>query len=216
MRCLLTFLIGMTIGLPVVAGGWPREEGTAFVSLSSKLEYSNVTPNTLTHMIYAEYGLPRRLTLGLDAFHAPRWNTGQALLFLRVPLSPADARHKIATTISAGQREGSPHQPLLRGSLNWGLGLEKGWLAADFHVTHLLDTHDTEFKLEAIWGHRRHRLTYMLGLNAEYLLDGTTRVELAPALSWKLTDRVDLVFGLHAGLNSETDHAIRVGSWISF
>lgn len=215
MKRLLMMLVWLAMATQTQAGGWPREQGTGFVAVTTKLGFSG-SESWQTHQIYAEYGLPRRITIGVDLYHSPHWDDGQILAFLRAPLSQSSSTHQFAATLALGWRQDTVEAPVVRGSLNWGKGLGNGWLAADFHVSHLPGLGQTELKLETIWGTRRGAWSLMAGVVAEHDLQSTPELQFTPAIAWQVSERLQLLVAADVALGGNTDPALRLGTWITF
>jgi hypothetical protein len=149
---LLVFLCLAALPRIAGAGAWPREPGSGFVAVSytgwgEVLGYiegistkTDPAAGDLTYelSIYAEYGLARRLTFGLDRFDRLGGASTETYLFLRRHLGARNARDQYAIEIAFGieQTDLVPgSRQATRLGFFYGRGLDtrwgSGWLAIE-------------------------------------------------------------------------------------
>ncbi|MGY9050133.1 MAG: hypothetical protein ACKVKF_24655, partial [Rhodobacterales bacterium] len=137
---ILALLLTLLCLLPghAPAGAWPRAQGTWFVASDMRLSWpqdltrwTSTLPVAQYYTVYAEYGLSRHMTLGLDLGRSVSGG-GKSVLFLRMPLPDLPRHTKLAVDLGLGQIDG---RAVLRPGLSLGqsvalFGLQ-GRLAAD-------------------------------------------------------------------------------------
>lgn len=117
------------------AGGpWPREAGRAFVSLTQERDRAGNA-----HVgLYAEYGLTRRRTLGLEIGHADVGET-TAMLWYQRSLDGGTGPNRLSWSTGLGAiRRNGELLPTSQAALMWGRGLQGpwdgGWITAEGRV----------------------------------------------------------------------------------
>ena len=135
-RWIFSFLLVLAgMGAPTVqAGPWARAPGEVFLSFSQNMSSNAEALATGTmemsaySSIYAELGLGRGLTLGLDLGRGDY--TDEAILFLRRTLTRPDARYQVAVDLGYGQRRVDVlgDSQLARVGLSFGRGFDSAAL----------------------------------------------------------------------------------------
>lgn len=202
------------------AGAWPREPGDGFVSLGSMIRPDDSeTALAFDPMLFVEYGLRPRLTVGLTAFTADGGSTQSALAFATVPIGPADARHKFSLTAGLGAYRAAedPTAPLASLGFAWGTGFDTGWLTIETQVIYHPTDQSWHPKLDATWGRNwTDRWTSTLQLTAGTGFDGSEYAQVSPTVVFRLSDRLRTGLGLSQSLTGDRDIAIKLETWISF
>jgi hypothetical protein len=125
------------------AGAWPREPGRFFLSARADFHRAEARPRA---SLYGEYGLSRRITLGLQssesryearaAFGLPE-RYRRLAVFARAAIGPLDARHRFAASLGASapaDAASAAADARLEAALHWGMGFETafggGWATA--------------------------------------------------------------------------------------
>ena len=212
MRTLL--LLALLAPLPALAGPWPRARGEAFVFAG------HVTGADGWTGLYAEYGLPRDLTLGVVAGGRPtngtRAGEARARVFLRVPVLTGEAKPawlapwRFALEASLGRDHDADG-----GTTRYGLGATvgrgfqsrfgDGWTTLDLRADHAPDA-PLRIELQTVLGLKPHpRWTVELGLFATQEIDLTLparpdlELTVAPTVQYSLGKWGDARLGLSLG-----------------
>lgn len=204
-----------------VAGAWLREHGTGFLSTAGTVTQAREAGGSL----YAEYGLTDTLTLGLDVnggMDQLGIPTGDGTLFVRFPLTAADAQNKWAAQIGLGARyEPREFFPSAELGLSWGRGLvwgeRYGWIAVDATVNIARAPMKRITKVDTTLGlgvSDRFKLMAQLYLTHT---NGTLFQTLAPSLlidtkNGKSTYQI----GAEIPISSEDDIRLKLGIWRNF
>lgn len=132
-RWIVALLIGLIPVEPVLAGAWLREESHGFLALSGTLRRTDAGLDYETS-VYADYGLTRRLTLGVD-FHQQANTAGHVLAFVRLPLNRGTRRTRLALELAAGAHAWlGDWQPMARTTLSLGRGFSSRWGEGWFNI----------------------------------------------------------------------------------
>jgi len=233
----LALLALYLIGSDASAGPWPRAQGQTFLSTT----YETGGPDDYVSL-YAEYGLSKRLTLGLD-LGASDDTPKKAIAFARWPLGDTDRPLRMAAQLGLGYAErwrvppfklvitgGAPLPPLpgprpkMRPVLQTGFSLVRGltilghngWITLDTFA----ETDDdlaTRYKADATAGLKtRKGHLFILQLQTGASESGKTWAKLAPSVMVKLSKATHLEVGMTAGLTGSGYPAARVGLWQKF
>lgn len=216
----LLILCFLTLGGQAQAGAWLREKGATFLSFAVSGEASPgaTSPDVSA---YVEYGLRPRLTFGLSA-----WKTGteaEILAFLRFPVTPETATHKIALDLSLGAYRSMPEgtDGSARLALSWGRELQTrwgdGWAQVEGSLIHRMNGTPGLAKIEATAGLKvAPRSRAMFQVFAEKQKGKAASVKLAPSLIRSLNDRANLVFGVTYGVLEDDTLSLSLGTWLTF
>ncbi|MRU14243.1 hypothetical protein FDP25_02255 [Roseovarius sp. A21] len=219
------------------AGPWPRAQGETFLSAT----YETGGPDDYASL-YAEYGLSKRLTLGLDLGATPD-TAKKTIAFARWPVGGTDRPLRMAVQLGLGYAErwrtppfklvitgGGPLPPLpgprpkMRPvlqtgvSLGRGLGIlgHNGWITLDTRA----ETDDalaTQYEADATVGLKtRKGHMFIMQLQTGATDTGQTWAKLAPAYVRQLSNTTHLEVGVTAGLMEGNDLAARFGLWQEF
>lgn len=233
----LALLALYLIGPCASAGPWPREQGQTFLSAT----YETGGPDDHASL-YAEYGLSKRLTLGLDV-GATADKTKKAIGFARWPVGGTDRPLRMAAQLGLGYAErwrippfklvitgGGPLPPLpgprpkmrpvLQSGFSLGRGLtilgHDGWVTLDT----LAETDEelaTQYTADATGGlktRKGHMLIVQLQTGASDT--GKTWAKLAPSFVMTFSKATQLEVGLTTGLTGGDHTAARFGLWQKF
>lgn len=207
------------------AGAWPREAGQVYVSISQEVDFDGWTG------LFAEYGLPRDLTIGVDiGGHAARGGSalfigddgtadatdGRAIVFLRAPL-PIGRSHlpnwKFAVEVGLGADWDAAGDTVERARFGLSAGrplttpLGSGWLNVDAKVEPGRGA-PTRFGFGAVAGLRlTDRQVVELGLFVEEDDGATTAI--LPTYQLSVPRLGDLRIGATIRLDGQTD--LRIG-----
>lgn len=216
---LVSILFGLAVSGDAIAGAWLREPGTVFLSFGGSLGRSD-TGTTSETRAYSEFGWKPNITAGLDINETPS-TAGHAIGFLRFPLTPSDADHKLAFEIGIGgshvQQSWSAMSKL---TLSWGRGFNSaagdGWIALDSSVELRQPLSRPIYKLDAT-----------VGLSTGPKLRPLLKVETGDvegAFLWKITpsvmidsgDRSTWVLGLERKFDGTDSIGLAVDFWKRF
>ncbi|MFN7004455.1 MAG: hypothetical protein ACK4NW_13610 [Roseinatronobacter sp.] len=229
---LLALLLCLHAG-PVLAGAWPREAGTAFVSLSHWQASSGGDSYTA---LFAEWGLTPRLTLGFDAGRSVSGET-KTVLFLRAPVMDW-LGVKVAAEIGYGEIAG---QSVIRPGLSFGRALEgrygAGWLAVDTVLEYEIATQDIDVKADITLGFTPQpaagdasRWTLMVQVQTGLVAvnEGVTLLRetgqrpdpsflrIVPSVTYQLREGIDLELGVYQSLTGTEERGVKLGVWSRF
>lgn len=218
---------------PAMAGAWPREAGTGFVSLSQWQSGGGGTGYTA---LYLEYGLTRRLTLGVDAGRSVA-GRGKAVVFLRTPIMRV-LGGRVALELGYGEIS---RQPVMRPGLSWGRSLSRprwqGWVAVDTRLEWGLDSKTLDEKTDFTLGvtlrdpqGKPEDWTFMLQLQTgvvdigkqlfllqtEGIEPGASFLRLVPSITYELRDGMHLELAFFHALDATGSQGIKLGLWSRF
>lgn len=237
MHRILTSLMLAILAGPAGAGAWPREKGTAFVSVSHAA--STGTRTLLTPMmtisnytgLYAEYGLTERLTLGLDAgfggepesIEADAYEVRAAAVFLRHPLWSDDSGHRTALQLGFGTLRDSSDgdQTRIIPALAWGYGFESrfggGWMGIDASAEFRRPSGDTVWKADATFGLKPTEAWMgILQIQSGLYPDAAPLVRIAPSVVRRLGPRLSVQLGGFAGIEGDDSLGGKLALWLTF
>ncbi|MHA6324698.1 hypothetical protein [Roseivivax sp. CAU 1753] len=204
---------------PLLAGAWPREVGTVFLSSVSYLSWPQrpVGPYTLAPQsrydtLYVEYGATPRWTIGLDM---GRSVSGDAKLvaFVRRPLSRPEAWLKIAGELGLGEIAG---RAVIRPGLSLGHGWDGGWFNADLNAERYFDAGETDVKLDMTYGRTVRRHKVMLQLQAGRQAGDDPFLRVVPSVVTPLWRQVELEVGATYGVVGDESMGLKLGVWTQF
>ncbi|MDP5217365.1 hypothetical protein Q5Y75_09075 [Ruegeria sp. 2205SS24-7] len=182
-RSLLMSLMVLGGATPGSAGAWLQEKGGGFLSATT----TGYQPGEVVEYrsaIYAEYGLLNRLTLGID-INDRAGNSGHALVFARLPLSPPDWRNRFAIELGTGAhhrlgRTAAMHKVTLSYGRGVTTGLGPAWVAADVALEHRTGI-----------GQQIRKFDLTLGMSADRFVNPLLQIETAHVrddeLYWTVT-----------------------------
>jgi len=236
-RWIFFFLLALaSLGAPTVqAGPWARAPGEVFLSFSQNMSSSAEALATGTmemsaySSIYAELGLGRRLTLGLDLGRGDY--TDEAILFLRRTLTRPEARYQVALDFGYGQRRVDilGDSRLARVGLSFGRGFDSaaldwlpmetagGWAGLDAVAVYDLTRDEQRWKVEATLGLRpTERLSLMLQLVAEEWPGADVSYGLNPSVVFQIREGTSIELGARSSFDDNPQIGLELGLWHQF
>ena len=220
MRLILAVLVLALAPAAATAGAWPREVGTAFVSLthtlSDDIDRAGVDTDGYT-ALYFEYGATPRLTFGIDAGTT---NNGEyvAIVFARHALDWELFGGKTALQGGAGAAEiGGNSDTLLELGAAWGRGLATrfggGWLGIDTKLHYFTEAEDTAAKVDVTLGVKPNdRTMVILQLQASDYPGSDPSLALVPSVVRKVGKRNYFELGLDVGLVNDSTAGVKFGT----
>ena len=216
----LILVLSCLIPRDTAAGAWQREPGTGFVSASIRLSWpqdlshwTSTAPTQSYRTVFFEYGLTRRVTLGLDVGRSVSGGS-KTVAFAQFPLRARDSGPKIAAELGLGRIDGTQ---VFRPGLSIGWGLKRGWFAIDSVSEIGLRHGRTDYKMDITWGRnlpRDRKLIVQLQTGAP---DGEAAfARLAPSLVIPIRKNIKLETGVTIGLTGDTSMGVKLGLWSSF
>ena len=197
------------------AGAWPREHGTVYLAFSEIMTVNSLGVPRRFQSLYAEYGLSPQLTLGFDGFRSGSGESTETFLFLSFPLHTNNLRNRYALTFAIGEHAdltGAP-APALRIGLNWGRNIGSSWLAINNFATFRKASDTPLLKLDATWGyHFSDHIDLMLNLRAEIYDGATSKIEIAPGLTWQTGVGNRIEVGLSIGAAEHREYGLKIGT----
>ncbi len=240
MRLFIVILLWIAPGI-AVAGAWPREPGGVFAAISRE---TTVARNAFSEeemvanggridaahysALYAEVGLTRRLTFGLDLGEADTENSRTNIVFLRAALSPPEWRHALAAELGIGNRKIATFgryrgttETLLRPGISWGYGFESragpGWINLDLKAELRQTTKEAAYKADLTIGVAPNDLwlAYIQFQGSDYP-GADPALRLAPTLVRKVRPWLSLETALLLDVEGGDRMGVKVGVWFEF
>jgi hypothetical protein len=234
-RVIAGCIVWLLLAVSGHAGPWPREAGHSFVSLSGERDADG---NSYTGL-YAEYGLSRRRTLGLEVSHT---NVGEttAMVWYQKSLDSGEGPNRLSYSMGLGAiRRNGELLPLSQAALMWGRGFsgpwEGGWLGAEARVKvagkaeevtvrdgltqveYAYLTPDITTKLDLTLGLRPTPSWVLVNqVRLEARQDSDFSAKLASSVVYDLAGPARLEIGFVAPLAGPSEPAVRIGTWLEF
>ena len=203
------------------AGAWLRAESSGFAASPVSI---NRNQESFTSA-YLEYGLSERMTLGADigyGFDLTGKQEGTGILFLRLPLAPADRAHKWALHLGLGTRYlNGEFLPAAELGLSWGRGLQwgerYGWANIDAVFNQPGSPAKQRLKIDGTLGFGLSAHIKVMAQLFSTFENGETYVKFAPSLllapgkgstTWQI--------GLELPVAGGGESALKIGIWREF
>lgn len=220
---------------PAQAGPWPREPGQAFIALTGERDREG---NSFTGF-YAEYGLARRRTLGLEISHTDVGET-TAMAWYQKSLDGGHGPNRLSYAMGFGAiRRDGQLLPLSQAALMWGRGFsglwDGGWLTAEARVKVAGKTEEVRVrqgmtqveyayltpeivtKLDLTVGLRPSPAWALVNqLRLEARKDSDFSARLASSAVYDLAGPARLEIGIVAPLAGPSEPALKIGTWLEF
>lgn len=204
---------------PAHSGAWPREKGTAFVSVTTNVSATSLAgPYAIYSTIYGEYGLGRDLTLGVDIGHGVSGRS-KAILFIRRPVGELAPGHLIAAELGLGEIAG---EMVIRPGLSYGHGLsfqngKSGWLSIETLAELHIKSGRIDFKSDFTFGvTHSDRFKSILQLQTGLSHGDAAFARLAPSVVMKTGKNSHLEIGLTGGVIGDKSYGVKLGFWRDF
>lgn len=206
------------------AGAWPRDKGTWFASVAAQFSWpqdiatlQSVNPTSEYYMLYLEYGLTERLTLGLDLGRSER-GTGKTIAFARLPVWARDRPLKLAVELGLGQIDGAP---VVRPGFSIGRGIRlwdrDGWLSMESQAEIATDSGQADLKLDLTFGlTAQSGRKYLLQVQSGAPADRAAFARLAPSLVIPFGKARYIELGGTYGLTGDETFGVKLGLWQKF
>ncbi len=237
MRRFISLLAGLLccLAAPLQAGAWARAPGDVFLSFSTNLQGSvdgimtgTETPDAY-YSFYAEVGLGRRLTFGLDLGQGEF--SREAVAFLRYTMTPDDRRLQVALDLGFGHREiiDQSSSALQRAGLAIGYGydltapdwipfeMSDGWFSLEATIIRDTAQDDLRWKAEATIGlNVTPRLSFLFQVLAEEWPGNDVTYGVNPSAVFDLTDATSVEVGLRGSFGDSQTIGLELGLWHRF
>jgi hypothetical protein len=205
-----------------LAGPWPREAGTTFLSVSVESPSDGDT-DQFYYSGYAEFGLTDWLTLGFDG-GTDYYTSGEGYGFVKLPLPLSAGPHKFAVLAGYGMRKTSTSllEPLYVLGGSWGMGFESalgpGWASIDGTLRERANTRSRLLKVDGTLGVNRSagQLWFAQLRYADDDLAPDPTLELAPSVAWPLWGKTRLETSAAFGLVGSDSIRLKLGLWTEF
>ncbi|SFD65463.1 hypothetical protein [Roseivivax sediminis] len=202
------------------AGAWPRERGTWYASGAVHLSWpraietwTSTEPTGRYDALYLEYGLTRKLTLGLDLGRAVSGEI-KTIGFLQYPITPQDWPIKAAVQLGFGRIAG---RQVVRPGLSLGRGWDGGWLAADALVEQPTDGARFDVKLDMTYGIKLPKeRKLILQMQTGQQAGDPAFARFAPSVVFPLRGPLSLELGGTWGLTGDNSMGLKIGLWAEF
>ena len=218
---LATLCLLSASGSAVLAGAWPREDGTFFVAAGGNVVLFGdaARPVHYDPTFYLEYGLTPRVTIGVDGYTADKGTAGSLLGFAQLSFGSLDRPSRTAASIAAGLTRipTGKNDPTMRVGLHWGRGADWGWMSADYAMTigTTLDRFQEKITLTGGY-HFDDNWTGILTAEAGLGLELDFYAKLSPSVVYHLTDRVSLRASYTQALTGDLGGAAGLQAWFTF
>ena len=223
------------LSFPAQAGPWPRDAGRSFIALTGEHDRAGNSHAGF----YAEYGLARRRTLGLEISHTDVGETS-AMVWYQKSLDDGEGPNKLSYSMGFGAlRRDGQLTPLSQVALMWGRGFSGlwngGWLTAEARVKvagkieevtvrdgltqvqYAYLTPEVVSKLDLTIGIRPAPSWALVNqLRLESRKDSDFSTKIASSVVYDLTGPARLEIGLVAPLTGPSEPAIKIGTWLEF
>ncbi|GGH36034.1 hypothetical protein SAMN05444007_108205 [Cribrihabitans marinus] len=219
-RILFILLICLAAPHSARAGAWLREAGAGFLSVSGTGYHADPVWEYRSSL-FAEWGLHRNMTLGLDADEY-QLTSGHALLFARFPLYRGDGGGRAALEFGVGTHHWwDQWSPMYRGSVSYGKGfggwLGAGWFAADLSLERRDGTDADLVKLDLTAGMSEgRRLNPMLQVETARPSGKEILWSVTPSVIVTLRDDLRLVLGAERRSAFPDSYGIKLSLWREF
>lgn len=222
MRALLQcVLLHVVLASSAQAGAWLRDKGTGFASTSGTLrQYQGLM--TQETGVFIEYGLAKRLTVGLD-YNQGSTAAGHALFFARVPLGKPRERYRFSAELGLGMHfVGNFQGQMYKVTLSYGRSLStrfgSGWLALDLASEHRQGLPGPTIKLDSTLGLTgERRVQPMLQIETSRPAVGGTNWAVIPSIRIRGKKKLTWVIGAEqksAGGNKSI--GLKLSLWRAF
>ncbi|MEX0348689.1 MAG: hypothetical protein AB3N15_04630 [Paracoccaceae bacterium] len=219
-RSLLISLMVLGGSAPGYAGAWLQEKGRGFLSATTTGYRPGATVEYRS-AIYAEYGLMSRLTLGIDVNDRAA-NSGHALAFARLPLSPSEWQNRFAIELGTGAhhtlgRTAAMHKITLSYGRNLVSGLGPGWIAADTALEYRTGLNQKIRKFDLTMGlSADRRVNPLLQIETAHVRGGDLYWTLTPALLIRGKKGRRWLIGLERRSAHPEGFGLKFGFWRNF
>ena len=228
----LAWLLAATVAL---AGPWPRDPGHSFVALTGEQDRAGNSHAGF----YAEYGLARRRTLGLEISHTDVGETS-AMAWYQRSLDNGQGQNRLSWSMGIGAiRRNGEVLPQSQVALMWGRGFsglwDGGWLTAEARVRVAGKTEEvtmrdglTQVEYAYLTPEVVGKLDLTIGIRPgpSWALVNQMRLEtrkdtdfsakLASSVVYDLSGPARLEIGVVAPLAGPSEAAIKIGTWLEF
>ena len=217
---LLGLWVVLLSGPGAQAGAWPKQKGSAFVSMTSRfswpqdIEQLKLNPKGEGyHTFYMEYGLTDKITIGLDMGHSVS-GASKTLGFARYPLRSKDKGPRISGALGFGK---IGEETVIRPALHLGWGLKKGWFTIDTMAEYHFDSGNTDYKLDVTWGRNLKKdRKLILQVQTGQQAGDHGFVRFAPSYVMPTGRRLKVETGATWGLVGDSSMGIKLGLWTEF
>ena len=217
------------------AGPWPREAGHSFIAVTGEHDRAG---NSFAGF-YAEYGLTRRRTLGLEVSHTDVGETS-AMAWYQKSLDGGQGPNRLSWSTGFGViRRNGELLPQSQVAVMWGRGFsglwDGGWLTAEARVKVSGKTEEITVReglTQVEYAYLTPEIVGKLDLTAgirptpDWALVNQVRLEsrkdsefsarLASSVVYDLTGPARLEAGFVLPLTGPSEAAIRIGTWLEF
>lgn len=213
LRALLYLVLFISPSL-LSAGAWPRASGETFLSYSG--EFNLDDPFDRPFSLFAERGLDKDLTLGLDVGGQPD-GVNKAIAFLRWPVASQSPKIVTAIELGLGLADG---EFALRPGWSLGRGFEvrnmSGWLAVDMRGL-VFGPNDGRLETDLTLGLKpTKRSIVIFQVQAGLLEANEPYARLAPSFVYQLSPGRHVKLGATAGVLNEEVVRLKLGMWLQF
>lgn len=225
MRIWLIITAAMLYAAQSVAGAWPREEGSMFLSFGYTLSSpKDALGDDLQgySSTYLERGLGADLTLGVDAGMETDTDYS-AIFFLRRPFGSGAGPNVFAYQGGLGLAgsAGTRHDYLLQLGASWGRGLTTpwgaGWAALDTSVQYRLEKGEIAGKADLTLGLKpTDRTKLMIQMQVGDYPGSAPYLRLVPSVARELGRGRHIELGAQFGVRGDDRLGARLGTWLEF
>ncbi len=201
-----------------LAGPWLRDVGRGFLSYSVTLEDVEKSGETNSYgAVYAEYGVRRNLTLGLD-LGAGEQGYSKAIAFAVLPLTPQTQDTRISAEFGLGTVQDNA---IIRPGIAIGRSFEFldrfGWMSIETRAEIGIQSGDVALSTDLTLGYNTGlRSKWMMQLQHGGTMADPDYMRLVPSVVIKTHPGRHLEFGVTAGVWNTTALGVKLGIWQEF
>ena len=200
-----------------LAGAWPREQGTVFLSVTAAQDADQLQGYP-RGTAYAEYGLRHNITLsGKVTYDFAIAEATEYKLSARwhLPVNDQPLRKALSLTL-AGPTEDPHIEPALHLGRGFDTPFGSGWADVELFASLSTEGGATEYGGFGVVGVKPHdRIMAMMGVDV-LLTPDQTLIKAIPSIAWELSEGRHLTAQYTKGLRGSDDSEIGLGMWLQF
>lgn len=203
---------------PALAGPWMRGEDETFLSYSIETDLENGISDGsgFYGSLYAEHGLTKRLTVGLDAGGHDD-DMSKAIAFFRWPVSAEDRNLRVSAEFGLGMaREDFALRPGISVGRGLQLGDMPGWVNVDSRAI-IIGSFDGVLETDITFGlSPSPDSKLILQLQTGIPTQSEPYAKLAPSYVHRIAPGYHIEVGVVAGVAEADDFKLKLGLWHQF
>lgn len=204
------------------AGAWPRDAGTAFISIGGAQLFPDGGGEEQETTVYAELGLKKNYTLGVSA-SLNMQSSGEGHVFLRFP--PLDRPNGALIAFEAGYGaksvDGITFHQFVKVGAAWSKGVtlrtKSGWASVETALFWDTDEGDNRLKLDATLGVSLSERFQLIGQAFGEATQYGESLTFAPSVVFRQkTGKTSYQLGIDSKHGQGAQTALRFSVWTEF